>query len=109
MDVHVPQGITDALRARNVDVITSQEDDHAEADDPVLLARATTLNSVLFTRDRDFLQICALWQREAKFFASVIYAHQLRVTIGRCVQDLMLIAAVGNPEDLANRVEHLPL
>ena len=44
MDVHVPQGITDALRARKVSVITAQEDRHAEADDDILLARATSLD-----------------------------------------------------------------
>ena len=109
LDVHVPQSITDALRARNLSVLTAQDDDHAEADDSILLARATALKCVLFTRDRDFLQICAAWQREAKPFAGVIYAHQLRVTIGRCVHDLALIAEAGKPEDLANRVEHLPL
>lgn len=109
MDVHVPHGIVDALRARNVPVITAQEDGYGEADDSALLARATALNRVLFTRDRDFLQICAIWQREGISFAGLIYAHQLRVTIGRCVQDLALIAEVNAPEDLANRVEHLPL
>jgi predicted nuclease of predicted toxin-antitoxin system len=109
MDVHVPQGITNALRARNVAVVTAQEDGFAEADDAVLLARAMALKAVLFTRDADFLQICAEWQREGKPFAGVIYAHQLRVTIGRCVQDLAVLADVGSPEDLANRVEHLPL
>ncbi len=109
MDVHVPQGITDALRARNVDVTTAQEDSYAQAEDPAVLLRATALNSVLFTRDQDFLQICAAWQREGRFFSGVIYAHQLRVTIGRCVQDLTVIAEVGTLEDLANRVEHLPL
>jgi hypothetical protein len=39
----------------------------------------------------------------------VVYAHQLRVTIGVCVQDLEWIAKTANPEDLANRVEYLPL
>jgi hypothetical protein len=34
---------------------------------------------------------------------------RLRVTIGMCVRDLELIATAGNPEDLANRVEYLPL
>ncbi|HXC03023.1 MAG TPA: DUF5615 family PIN-like protein [Opitutaceae bacterium] len=109
MDVHVPRGITDALRVRNVAVTTAQEDNHAEADDTALLARATALGCVLFTRDQDFLQISAAWQREAKPFTGVIFAHQLRVTIGRCVSDLSLIAEAGQPEDLANRVEHLPL
>ena len=109
MDVQVPHGITDALRARNVTVTTAQEDNHAEADDSALLARATALGCVLFTRDQDFLQISAVWQREAKPFAGLIFAHQLRVTIGRCVSDLALIAEAGMPEDLANRVEHLSL
>ena len=109
MDVHVPQGITDALRARNVPVITAQEDGHAGVEDAVLLSRASALNCVLFTRDADFLQICATWQRDGKAFTGVIYAHQLRVTIGGCVQDLAVIADVGMPEDLANRIEHLPL
>jgi len=75
MDVHVPQGITDALRARNVSVVTAQEDGYGEADDAGLLARATAMNRVLFTRDTDFLQICAAWRRESKSFAGVIYAH----------------------------------
>ena len=109
MDVHVPQGITDALRARNLTVTTAQEDNLAEADDSVLLARATTLGCVLFTRDQDFLQIAPAWQREGKPFAGVVFAHQLRVTIGRCVSDLAFIAEAGQPEDMANRVEHLPL
>lgn len=109
IDVQVPRGIVDALRARNVSVVTAQEDGYAEVDDAVLLARATALNRVLFTRDQDFLQICATWQREKISFAGLVYAHQLRVTIGRCVQDLALIAEVNEPEDLANRVEHLPI
>ena len=32
MDVHVPQGITDGLRARKVQVITAQEDGRREVD-----------------------------------------------------------------------------
>lgn len=109
MDVHVPRGIVDALRARNVPVLTAQEDGYGEADDAALLARATALNRVLFTRDQDFLQICATWQKKGISFSGLVYAHQLRVTIGRCVQDLALMAEVNHPEDLANRIEHLPL
>jgi hypothetical protein len=36
-------------------------------------------------------------------------AHQLRVTIGKCISDLELLAQVGRPEDFANRVEYLRL
>jgi hypothetical protein len=45
-----PQGITDALRARNVSVVTAQDDDHTGADDSVLLARAAELNEGLNTK-----------------------------------------------------------
>ena len=34
---------------------------------------------------------------------------RLRVTIGVCVRDLELIARAAGPQDLANRVEFLPL
>jgi len=39
MDHHVPAAITDGLRSRGIDVLTALEDGHADADDPVLLAR----------------------------------------------------------------------
>lgn len=34
---------------------------------------------------------------------------RLLVTIGDCIRDLEIIAKVYAPEDLANRVEYLPL
>jgi len=74
-----------------------------------LLDRARQLGRVLFTRDDDFLAEATSRQHAGIPFAGVIYAHQLRVTIGQCVQDLELIAKCCDPADLANRVEHLPL
>ncbi len=61
MDVHVPKAITVGLRLRGVDVITAQEDNAGELEDPELLDR------------------------------------------------LEIIAKVGEPEDLINRVQFLPL
>jgi hypothetical protein len=42
-------------------------------------------------------------------FSGLVYAHQLHVTIGNRVRDLQLIAEAMKPEELANRVEYLPL
>jgi len=42
-------------------------------------------------------------------FAGVIYAHQLSVSIGRCVEDLELVAKIGNSEEFFNCVQFLPL
>ena len=100
MDVHTPAAITHTLRHRGVDVLTAQTDGTLQFPDDVLLDRATTLGRVLFTRDEDLLAEAARRQREGKFFGGVIYAHQLRVTIGQCVNDLELIAKVYEPAAL---------
>jgi Domain of unknown function (DUF5615) len=109
MDVHVPAPITRALLRLGVDVKTAQEDGTTKLPDDELLDRATALNRALFTRDDDLLAEANARQRSGKFFAGVIYAHQLRVTIGRCINDLEIIAKAGEPTDIHNRVEHLPL
>jgi hypothetical protein len=78
-------------------------------DDPELLDRAGELERVLFTQDDDLLAEATRRQREGIPFHGVIYAHQLRVSIGTCVHDLELIAKAGEPEDLRNGVQFLPL
>ena len=109
MDVHAPLAITEALRRHGVDTLTSQEDETELLDDPPLLNRATELGRVLFTQDEDFLREGSRRQRTGKQFAGIIYAHQMRVTIGQCVHDLEMMAKVYEPADLANRIEYLPL
>lgn len=109
MDVHVRRAVTNGLRMRGVDVITAQEDGTAIWPDDRLLDRASELERVLFSQDDDLLAEAELRQREGRAFAGVIYAHQLAITIGQCVRDLELITKAAEPEDLANRVEFLPL
>lgn len=109
LDVHVPGAITIGLRLREVNVLTAQEDGARRLSDPELLDRVTALGRVLFTRDGDLLREAAERQQRGITFAGVIYAHQLRVTIGECIRDLELIAHIGEPEEFANRVEYLPL
>lgn len=109
MDVHVPAAITRALVLRDVDVLTSQLDGTIELSDSDLLDRETELGRVLVSQDEDLLAEATHPQRTDRKFGGVIYAHQLGVTIGQCVKDLEIIAKAGMPEDLANRVEYLPL
>ncbi len=109
MDVHVPSPVTRGLRSRGVTVLTAQEDGADTMDDPDLLDRATSLGHVVFTQDADFLVEATRRQRTGQAFAGVIYAHQLNISIGQCVQDLELIAKVYDPVDMVNRLEHLPL
>jgi hypothetical protein len=109
MDHHVPRAITAGLRARGMDVLTAYEDSAHELEDVTLLDRATELKRVLFTRDEDFLVEATRRQEVGIPFYGVIYAHQLRVSIGKCIEDLEIIATVGEEADLLNEVKYLPL
>jgi hypothetical protein len=97
------------LRARGVDVLTAEEDNAAQLSDPDLLDRATALGRVLFSQDKDLLREGTRRQRSGEYFAGVIYAHQLQVPLGHCIDDLELLALACDPAEFVNRVEYLPL
>lgn len=109
MDVHIPKTITNGLRLRGIDVLTAQEDNADKLSDPELLDRANALNRVLLTFDDDLLAEAARRQQLSISFSGIIYTSPLNVSIGTCIRDLEIIAQVGEPEDLADRVEFLPL
>jgi hypothetical protein len=91
-----------------VEVVTAQEDGTAELDDPPLPNRATELNRPLYTQDDDLLAKARRRQTAGEAFSRVIYSHQLHSPIGRCGDDLELVAKTFEPEDLKNRVEFMP-
>jgi len=109
LGVHVPFAITAGLELRQVDVLTAQADQTILLSDPDLLDRAGEPGRVIFTQDEDFLRKAQRRQSAGEYFAGVIYAHQLNVTIGQCVNDLELIAKVYEPEDILNQGEYLQL
>lgn len=109
MDVHVQRAVTAGLRARGVDVLTAQEDGAERLDDLALLRRAAELGRVLFTQDEDFLELAAALQAEGTGFPGIIYAHQERVSIGTCIQDLQLMAVAMDPAEISGCVQYLPL
>jgi hypothetical protein len=101
--------ITSQLRERAVDLLTSEQDGTRELSDSALLDRATFLGRVLFTRDADLIAEGVMRQRSGVTFSGLVYAHQLRVSIGQSVADLELIAKTGDPMEWINRLEYLPL
>ena len=109
MDVHVPFAVTQGLRRRGLDVLTSQDDGTNRFDDEALLARATSLNRVLFSQDADLLRIAQDWQATGVEFSGVIFAHQQGVSIGQLVEDIQLLAECCPADELANSVKYLPL
>jgi hypothetical protein len=108
MDVHVPQAITDQLRRRGADVLTTIEDGWSERDDCELLERARELRRVVFTQDIRFKALAEDWQRQGRPFAGLIFGHQLGGTIGQFVADLELIARASDLREWVNTIEYLP-
>jgi hypothetical protein len=109
MDEHVPKAITNGLRIRGIDVLTVQGDDRTGISDALVLDRATELQRILFTQDDDFLVEVQNRQQSGITFSGVIYAHQLGISIGRCINDLELIAKVAKFNELMGTVHYLPL
>lgn len=109
MDHHDPHAITNGLRLREVDVLAAHEDGAEAFSDPELLDRATELGRVLFTQDDDLLIEATQCRRRGQPFTGVIYAHQLRVSVGGCISDLELVAKASEPEDVAGQTLFLPL
>lgn len=109
LDVHVRRAVANGLRLRRVDVLTAQEDGAQRFEDSELLDRAHVLARVLFTQDDDLLREAVRRQQSGVAFAGVIYAHQLNITIGRCVSDLELIAKATDAEEWLNSIAYLPL
>jgi hypothetical protein len=108
-DHHVPRAVEVGVRQQGIDVLTTEADGTADRDDEFLLQRATDLGRVVFTQDQDFLALAAAWQQTRREFTGMVYAHQLRITIGTAIRDLVLIASLTHPDDMRNRVEFLPL
>ena len=100
--------VTVGLRQRSVNVLTAERDGAAMLDDGTVLARATSLGRVTYSQDEDFLVVAHEHVASGRDFAGVVYAHQLRISIGEAVRDLELIAKVLDPDDMRNRVEYLP-
>src|SRR3954452_16330047 len=109
VDVHVPTAVTEALRRRGPDVLTSQDDGTATVDDERLLARASELGRVPFSQDQDFLRIAARWQQQGRPFLGVLFAPQRGVRLGGLSDDLELLLTCCDPEELRDRVTYLPL
>ena len=109
MDHCVKGAIIAGLRLRGVDVLTAREDAHHEVADPLVLDRAMELERVVFTQDEDFLRDAARRQERGVPFYGVIYAHQDRVSVDRCIEDLQQIVEMEELENLVGRVIYLPI
>lgn len=90
-------------------MLTAEVDGYAGRTDAELLDRALELGRVVFTQDADFLALATERMAAGEPFATVVYGHQLRVTIGQTIADLELISGTLENAELQNEVIYLPL
>jgi hypothetical protein len=107
-DHNVSRAIVESLRLREVDVLTAFEDKAHELSDSKLLERATASSRVLCSSDTDMVVEARTRQRDGRAFPGVIFVPQ-EVPIGRCIEDLELIAKAGTLDELADSLLFLPL
>jgi predicted nuclease of predicted toxin-antitoxin system len=109
MDVHIKRQITEGLRRRGVDVLTAQEDNSSTLSDKELLDRAKILGRVLVTEDVDLIKEADRRLKNNEFLLGLIYLPQSKISIGRCIEELELLAKILEPEDFYNQIIFLPL
>lgn len=109
LDENMARAIAIGLRVRGIDVLTAQEDNRRKTDDAILLDRAGALGRVMVSFDADMLAIGTQHQRNGTSFVGIIYAHPTRISVGKLLQELELIATIGEPQDIANTILYLPL
>lgn len=109
MDEHVPSAITNALRARGIDVLTVQEDGWGGTDDSDVVNRAAALARVIVSEDSDMVREATRRMRRGERFPGLFRGTELSRHIGRAINDLELAARVYGPDDIAGRVEWIPL
>jgi predicted nuclease of predicted toxin-antitoxin system len=104
MDVHVPMTVTRGLRRRGVDVLTAQEDGAGHFSDPELLRRSRQHQRILFSQDEDLIVEAVRCQKAGEPCATVVFARQLDLSIGRCIGDLEALAKAAQPEDAEGQI-----
>ena len=93
----------------NQHFLTVFEDGFDRHSDEDVLSRANELGRVVFTQDVDFIALADQWLAGGRPFAGVVFAHQLKVTIGQAIRDLELVCRVLTPAEVANQLIRLPL
>lgn len=106
LDEHVQLVLAEALRARGVDILTTQEARNIGLHDVDQLIFAAENRRSLFSYDkRHFARIHYEWMSMKRQHAGIILSDQL--TIGLLLRRLMKLHFSLNTEDMINRLEYL--
>jgi uncharacterized protein with PIN domain len=101
LDENCSKAIANGLRLRGVDLTTTPEVGLLGSTDEEQAAYASREGRVIFTQDRDFLQI------QIFPHPGIAYCDKETRDVGEIIDGLLLIWEVYEPEKMADRVEFL--
>lgn len=101
-DEHVPNVIGTALRSNGYDIELGRDHLEAGADDLDLLVKASALDRVLLTNDRDFVSL----GKEVDHAGIVIYVEQ-DLAPGLFVRGIHRVDGQFTPQAMRNNIEWL--
>ena len=107
-DENFPGWIMGALRREGIDVLAVQEDGCSGGPDPQVLDRAVALGRVLVTRDRDFFAIERQCRDAARHHLGLVHYKPDLQRHSAALDSLILLCQVMEPEDLHDKIEHIP-
>lgn len=103
LDEHIATAVAIGLRARGIDVTTTDEAGLRAADDDEQLAFAHAAGRVLVTHDADFLRM----HDEGREHAGIVYSPQQHTKVGDLIRGLVLIHTVLTAAEMHNHVEFI--
>jgi len=106
LDEHIQTSLAEALRARGIDILTTQEAHNMGLEDIQQLAFATkNCRALLSYNKRHFAKIHYQWKDIHKRHAGIILSDQ--IPIGIVLRRLMRLYFSLNSEQMASRLEYL--
>jgi hypothetical protein len=106
LDEHIQISLAGALKARGIDILTTQEAGNIGLDDMNQLAFATKNRRALFSfNKRDFARIHYEWMALKRPHAGIILSDQL--SIGVLLRRLVKFYFSLTSDDIKNRLEYL--
>jgi predicted nuclease of predicted toxin-antitoxin system len=103
LDENANNAIADGLRRRGIDVTVSVQAKLISASDQEQLAYAHAQSRVIFTQDRDFLEL----HYSGVEHSGIIYAIKGSRTTGEILRSLILIWEVLALENMVGNLEYL--
>lgn len=103
LDEHIPMGVVEALKDRNIGVVTVYDLEIDGCLDSRVLEEAVEQNRVIVTQDSDFLKL----DSNEKYFGVLYLTKPL--SLGDLTREIIGFVNELDAEDMQNSVVYIPL